>query len=337
MRFGLMFFSSTDLALAMITRNVQLRAGSLISPLHDPIRIAEEWSVVDNLSHGRVAISFGSGWNADDFVFYPERYATRHKIMYEQINLVKTLWRGESITRTNSFGKPVEIVLSPKPIQGELPIWITSSGNPETFARAGAEGANLLTHLLGHDIAALSEKIRLYRNAREEHGFHSLPGTVSLMLHTFIGSDMDAVRATVRQPFRQYLRSAVSLERKSAASGGVISGGKTIPPDAIAPQDMEEMLDQAFERYFRSAALLGTPESCRAFVRQLSEIGVDEIACLIDFGVAHDEVLASLPYLNDLRESFTGRSTSSSLNAFLEPIDETAEYGHSANATASVS
>src|SRR4029079_12523134 len=55
--------SVTSAALAMITRNVQLRAGSLISPLHNELRIAEEWSVVDNLSAGRVAISFGSGWN----------------------------------------------------------------------------------------------------------------------------------------------------------------------------------------------------------------------------------------------------------------------------------
>src|ERR1700694_4354930 len=42
--------------LATITQRIQIRAGSLISPLHDPIRIAEEWSVVDNLSRGRVAI-----------------------------------------------------------------------------------------------------------------------------------------------------------------------------------------------------------------------------------------------------------------------------------------
>src|SRR5437879_1777503 len=56
-------------ALAVITQRIQLRAGSLISPLHNPIRIAEEWSVVDNLSSGRVAISFGSGWNIDDFIF----------------------------------------------------------------------------------------------------------------------------------------------------------------------------------------------------------------------------------------------------------------------------
>src|SRR5438045_2411537 len=71
----------TSAALAMITRHVQLRAGSLVSPLHDVVRIAEEWSVVDNLSGGRAAVSYGSGWNADDFVFHPERYETRQAHM----------------------------------------------------------------------------------------------------------------------------------------------------------------------------------------------------------------------------------------------------------------
>src|SRR5262245_52032364 len=61
-------------ALAVVTTRIPIRAGSVIAPLHDPIRIAEEWSIVDNLSGGRVAISFGSGWNADDFVFHPDRY-----------------------------------------------------------------------------------------------------------------------------------------------------------------------------------------------------------------------------------------------------------------------
>src|SRR5436853_2564857 len=64
-RFGCLFPnpSITSAALAMITDRIQIRAGSLISPLHDTVRVAEDWSVVDNFSRGRVAVSFGSGWN----------------------------------------------------------------------------------------------------------------------------------------------------------------------------------------------------------------------------------------------------------------------------------
>src|SRR2546425_3309281 len=54
-------------AIAAVTENVQVRAGSCVSPLHHPLRIAEEWSVVDNISHGRVGISFATGWHDRDF------------------------------------------------------------------------------------------------------------------------------------------------------------------------------------------------------------------------------------------------------------------------------
>ncbi|MDQ3744190.1 MAG: LLM class flavin-dependent oxidoreductase, partial [Acidobacteriota bacterium] len=68
-------------ALATATRRVRLNAGSVVVPLHDPVRIAEEWAMVDNLSGGRVGISFASGWNPADFAFFPERYRNRQEVM----------------------------------------------------------------------------------------------------------------------------------------------------------------------------------------------------------------------------------------------------------------
>ena len=65
--------SITSAAIATITEQIQIRAGSVVIPIHDPIRVAEDWAVIDNLSNGRAGISFASGWNARDFVFAPER------------------------------------------------------------------------------------------------------------------------------------------------------------------------------------------------------------------------------------------------------------------------
>ena len=315
----------TAAALAMITSHVQIRAGSLISPLHDALRIVEEWAVVDNLSGGRVAVSFGSGWNVNDFVFFPERYTSRHSVMYEQIETVKKLWAGEKIALTNSFGKQVELSTCPAPVQSELPIWITSSGNAETFVSAGRIGANVLTHLIGQDLSTLAEKIELYRAARDQHGFDPDSGKVSLMLHTFMGTDRDGVKAKVRAPFREYLRSAISLEEIAAQGGGVISGGHKIQPHDIPPGVLEELLDLTFERYFQTAALMGTIEDCRRFVFQLSEIGVNEIACLIDFLDDPDAVMESLTHLAILNASFSAQAVrqagDAALAAFMESLE----------------
>jgi hypothetical protein len=46
---------------------------------------------------------------------------------------------------------------------------------------------------------------------------------------------------------------------------------------------------------------MGTPESCVRLVEQIAEAGVDELACLIDFGLPTNEVLAGLESLDALR------------------------------------
>jgi natural product biosynthesis luciferase-like monooxygenase protein len=310
-------------ALAMITKNLQIRAGSLISPLHHDIRIAEEWSIVDNLSNGRVAISFGSGWNVDDFIFFPERYPDRQAVMYEQIETIRRLWRGETLVRENTYGKPVSVTLHPRPVQSELPAWVTSSGNVQTFVSAGAHRANVLTHLIGQDLAALAGKIERYRGALAGHHGPAVAGKVTLMLHTFLGTDLEQVKARVQPPLREYLRSAISLEQLAAAGGGVISGGRKIEAHEILPDALEDLLDLTFERYFRHGSLLGTPASCEPLVARLEEIGVDEIACLIDFIDDEEAVLESLEHLDTLRAACRPRTAAAAgeaVRAFLEDL-----------------
>ena len=292
----------TSAALATVTERIQLRSGSLISPLHHTIRIAEEWSVVDNLSNGRAAISFGSGWNVNDFLFFPDRYESRAAVMYQQIDLVRKLWSGQTLIRQNTYGKDVTVRVYPVPVQKELPIWVTTSGNPETFISAGKLGANLLTHLIGQDLDSLQGKVESYRQAREQAGFDPAEGIVSLMLHTHLGEDEERVRMRVRAPFREYLRTAVKLEQGAAAGGGAISGGHKIEAETISHKNMEELLDLTFERYYHTGSLLGTPRSCLPMIDKLRESDVDEVACLVDFIDDVDAVLSGLPHLAALKE-----------------------------------
>src|SRR5262245_32803053 len=158
-------------ALAAITERLQIRGGSVVLPLHHPIRVAEEWSLVDNISGGRVGIAFASGWHADDFVFSPGNYADRKENTFRGIELVKSLWRGEPAKVVGGAGNEIEVRIFPTPVQAELPVWITAAGTPETFIKAGELGANVLTHLLGQTIEEVADKISLYRKARADHGY----------------------------------------------------------------------------------------------------------------------------------------------------------------------
>ncbi len=285
--------SVTSAALATVTERIQIRAGSVVLPLHDPLLVAEEWAVVDNLSHGRVAISFASGWHANDFVIAPENYAHRKEIMLRGIETVRRLWRGEKVRRRDGNGTELEVRILPRPIQRELPIWVTAAGSPETFRSAGEVGANLLTHLLNQSIEQLAEKIAIYRSAWREHGHGPGTGHVTLMIHTFVGSSVDEVREKVRRPFSDYLRSSVELWL--ARSPGQEIGDFT-------EEELADLVSYAFDRYFETSGLFGTPNTCLEMIDRLKLIGVDELACLIDFGVDFDSTIASLRYLDKVRE-----------------------------------
>ena len=300
--------SVTSAALAAVTRRVQIRAGSVVLPLHDPIRVAEEWSVVDNLSRGRVGLAFASGWHPNDFVFAPDRYAERKALMYGQIETLRQLWRGESIQRTGGDGKEITLSLHPAPVRQQLPIWITSSGSPDTFRLAGEHGFNLLTHLLGQTVEQVGENIEIYRKAWRDHGHGPGEGHVTMMLHTFVGEDIHEVKETVRRPFTEYLKTSVDLIKKatsawsspavrkvtSAAANGYVDLGR------LSDTDMQVILDHSFERYFETSGLFGTPDSCLEMLDKMTRIGVDEISCLIDFGVDVESVLMSLHHLHEL-------------------------------------
>src|SRR5882724_4150589 len=64
----------TGAAVAAVTQRVEVRAGSVVLPLHDPLRVAESWAMVDQLSGGRAGLAFASGWNAHDFVLAPANF-----------------------------------------------------------------------------------------------------------------------------------------------------------------------------------------------------------------------------------------------------------------------
>lgn len=280
-------------ALAMITERVQIRAGSVALPLHHPVRVAEEWSVVDNLSNGRAAVSFASGWHPDDFIFEPAVYEDRKEVMFRHIDLIQRLWSGETVMMPGVGGREVPVKLLPKPLQSRLPMWITSAGSLETWIRAGEIGANVLAALIGYSFEDLAARIRSYREARARHGYDPQTGVVSIMLHTFVGQSNRAVKEQVRAPFTHYLRSYFKQY-----------DNVRVAAEEVTEADRDTIMNAAFEQYFETSTLMGTPAKCSSVIEQLLAAGVDETACLVDFGVKADAVLENLHHLNELYQHY---------------------------------
>jgi natural product biosynthesis luciferase-like monooxygenase protein/amino acid adenylation domain-containing protein len=292
-------------ALATVTKNIQIRAGSVVIPLHPPQRIAEDWAIVDSLSGGRAGFACASGWHVQDFSIAPENYKKRHEIMYRNIEVIRKLWKGERVSFPDGSGGMSELEIFPKPVQKELPLWITSAGNIETFITAGRLGTGLLTLMLSSKPEEIAEKIAAYRKAYKESGHEPGKDKVVLMLHTFVGENLEDVYAKARTPFINYLKSSLDLVKVMA-----MSVDKETAIEEFDQRDIDEMYNFAYTRYVTSASLVGTKESCMEMLSAASQIGADEIACLIDFGIDTDSVLQSLRHLAELKDAYNATRVS---------------------------
>src|SRR5690606_30088458 len=115
--------SVTGAAVAAVTKNIAVRAGSCVVPLHHPARIAEEWAVIDNLTNGRAGLAIASGWHPDDFVLRPENAPPQNKAkMYEAAEQIRRLWRGEGVDFPKADGTTFTVKTQPRPVSPELEI-----------------------------------------------------------------------------------------------------------------------------------------------------------------------------------------------------------------------
>ncbi|TVP73059.1 MAG: LLM class flavin-dependent oxidoreductase [Rhodobacteraceae bacterium] len=290
----------TGAAVAAVTKNLAVRAGSCVAPLHHPIRIAEDWAVIDNLTNGRTGLGIASGWHPVDFVIRPEnRPPHNRRAMFDMIDTLRRLWRGEPVEFDKGDGM-VPVQTLPRPVSKDLPLWLTVAGNPETWRDAGRIGANVLTHLLGQSIPEVAEKITLYHAALREAGHDPQDFTVTLMLHTFAARDREHARQVAQGPMKSYLLAAAGLVQQYAWAFPAFKrpAGATKPMDidlaSLSQDEVDGILEHAFHRYFEESGLFGTVEDCLARVEQLKSIGVGEVGCLIDYGIAADQVLEAL-------------------------------------------
>ena len=293
--------SVTGAAVAAVTQNLDVRAGSCVAPLHHPARIAEEWAVIDNLTNGRVGLAIASGWQPDDFVLRPENTPPENKpAMYAAIEQLRALWRGDAVEFPTKDGTPFAVVTQPRPVSKMLPIWVTTAGNPQTWKEAGEIGANVLTHLLGQSVDEVADKIKIYHDALRGAGHDPADYKVTVMLHTYLAETRGRAKEVAREPMKDYLRSAAGLIKQYAWAFPAFKkpAGVTNPfevnLDGLSDEEIEAILEFAFRRYFNDSGMFGTIADGLARTEQLKRIGVDEVACLIDYGIATDKVMAGL-------------------------------------------
>lgn len=265
--------------LASHTTRIRIRSGSVVLPLHHPVRVAEDWAMVDRLSNGRVDMGFSKGWNTAEFIFRSDFDGYDDDRMFREIEQIRQLWAGAALTFPTADGQTRNLSVFPRPHQEKLAFWI-STFNERLFETTGRMGGNILTGLLRQTTNQLQQKMCRFRQAAT----HEQP-EVTLMLHTYVAETDQAAMDVVQAPLKAYLDNSMTLWKQQE------------PRLDLHGEMREKVLDFAFARNVRQSTLIGGAGRIADRLALFESIGVNEIACLLDFGVSEDQILESLERL----------------------------------------
>jgi probable F420-dependent oxidoreductase len=132
-------------AMAATTERIGLGTGIVLTPLHDPIRLAEDAAVVDQLSEGRLILGLGIGWRAEEFRMFNVPISERLQRTVETIEVLRRAWSERRFSFSGrAFGYD-RVRVSPPPARpGGPPIYL--GGYAEAAVRrAGRLGDGYIT------------------------------------------------------------------------------------------------------------------------------------------------------------------------------------------------
>ena len=134
-------------AMAARTRRIRFNMGAILLPLHNPLRVAEDICVFDNVSNGRVDITAAAGYVPSEFEMFNVNYKHRTRLLEENIPVLRAAFSGETFAYQ---GRRVRV--SPAPVQPGGPKILVAGGVRAAAERAARLGDGFFPTMASHDL-----------------------------------------------------------------------------------------------------------------------------------------------------------------------------------------
>ncbi len=283
-------------AVSQRTRRLRLGTSVSILPLHHPLRIAEDFAVVDVLSGGRLEFGVGRGMPIAGYEGFGIPYAGAQERLKEAIHLIERLWREPRVTFQGRYYQCPEVTVLPRPVQQpHPPIWVGATATPDSFRWAGEHGYGIMTigHLL--DPAEIAERLALYREAYRAAGHP--PGGERILgtYHAFVSPDRAEWEEVGRRGMTYYSRSSILAQELAVTKerGAAYAAHEPV---------LARMRALSFEDMVaRRRVLIGEPAACRDTLAGLcEELGYTHVIFLFALGgLPYDAVLRAMDRFAD--------------------------------------
>ena len=169
-------------ALAARTSRVKIGTAVMLNALRHPVHLAHSVATIDNISDGRIILGLGAG-RSNNQMFVDEHsnvgvpIEERAGRMEESIDLMRKLWTQDNVSNADGFYPLNGVTLEPRPVQEQVPIWLSSNWVQRGLGRVAAQGDGWITSPIDRNVYRMSGKDRRQsvRNGPRRDQYQTLP------------------------------------------------------------------------------------------------------------------------------------------------------------------
>lgn len=180
-------------AFAAVTTKIELGTGVVLAPFHHPLRLAEDFAVVDQLSGGRVIAGLALGWRGEEFRAFNLLPAERVRRTIEICDILRLAWSEERFDYNGRFYRFTSVAVTPKPAR-RIPILLGGFVD-DAIRRAGRVADGYISSRANPE--RVRDAFEIATNARREAGKEGAP-IVALLQNAFVTDDPGAEWPIVR-------------------------------------------------------------------------------------------------------------------------------------------
>lgn len=264
------------------TKRIRLGPAVLALPFYDPVRLVQETAFADLLTHGRLTLGLGSGYQPHEFERYRIDPNERYDIMLEAWDILEQGMTSGVVDYHGTFFQIPRTELSMRPFGLAMPEVFVASCHPEVVARTARNGHTPFMSFGHRGLAAAVA----FRNliAERWHAGGGDPATMPLAVqrYIYVTDDENDARHAARC-VRDLARAAVPLSTSAPTRDG--------PFLRLMPLNDEPPLDD-----FLDNAVIGPADYCAEKLRQeIEALKPTHLSCFMGFaGIGRRETLASI-------------------------------------------
>src|SRR5712692_7505630 len=248
-------------ALGQRTKNIRLGPAVAVLPFHNPLIVAEEYALADNLCAGRLDFAVGSGFSPVEFQTFGMSMEEAKEKCWEAFDVVLKAWTQEEFSHQGKHYQFENVSLYMKPLQRPMPpIWMAASSD-DTLVKAGEMGFPIMgiPFARSNTIRDVKTKNDLFKDSYTRSGHKGDPD-IMVAMHVYLHqNEEDAV--SLSRPYYERVSSFLKTHRRP--------GSKVHEFDNIRKENL---------------AVFTSPDEAQETFREYQKIGVTNVICMVNFG-----------------------------------------------------